>query len=54
MSIYHSPEIVQLLMAERLREAERSRRGSRPHGPQVPSQLRRLFVGAQTPAPCAC
>ncbi|MGD0018986.1 MAG: hypothetical protein ABSD62_06990 [Candidatus Limnocylindrales bacterium] len=52
--MYYSTEIVKLLMEERLREAQDARRASSLCGSRVPAALRRLFVPAQTPAPCAC
>jgi hypothetical protein len=54
MSMYYSPEIVRLLMEERLREAESARRPSSDRGSRVLDLVRYLFVRTQTPAPCAC
>jgi hypothetical protein len=54
MSMYYSPEIVRLLMEDRLREAREARRANSGDGPRLSSRLRRFFVPAQTPAPCAC
>ena len=54
MSMYYSPEVVKVLMEERLREAQDARRASSQRGSRIPSRLRRLFLPAQTPAPCAC
>ena len=54
MSIYYSPEIVKLLMEDRLREVQDARRSSSQRGSRVPIQFRRLFERPQTPAPCAC
>ena len=59
MSMYYSPEIVQLLMKERLREAADARRARfDPPGVgrtvRVASSLRRLFIRRPAPAACAC
>ena len=59
MSIYYSPELVQLLMKERLREAaDRRRAVSGPSGVgravRTASSLRRLSIRRPAPAACAC
>jgi hypothetical protein len=54
MSMYYSPEIVEFLMEERVREAREAGRASRGSGLRLLSRLRRLSVPARTPAPCVC
>jgi hypothetical protein len=54
MSMYYSPTIVRLLMEEQLREARDVGRASGGSKPRLLSRLRRLFVPARIPAPCAC
>jgi hypothetical protein len=59
MSMYYSPEIVQLLMKERLQEAaDRRRAVSGPSGVgravRTASSLRRLLPLRPAPAACAC
>ena len=68
MSMYYSPEIVKLLMADRLREAEEAGQAARRQNSRTalrPSLLAgsigRFFAGrvgrssaSSTPAPCSC
>jgi len=59
MSMYYSPEIVRLLMKERLQEAaDRRRAVSGPSGVgravRTAGSLRRLFIRRPAPAACAC
>ena len=59
MSMYYSPEIVRLLMKERLQEAAdgrraRSGRSGVGRAARTAGSLRRLFIRRPAPAACAC
>jgi hypothetical protein len=49
--MYYSPEIVKLLMDERVREAQSLRHATLPHESRAAAWIHRLFV--RTPAPVA-
>jgi hypothetical protein len=58
MSMYYSPQIVRLLMEERLREAQEARRLSPRRTTARPSRFAgladRLFAGRTSSAPTTC
>lgn len=59
MSMYYSPEIVRLLMKERLQEAADARRArfvppAVGRSARAASSLHRLFSRRPAPAACAC
>ena len=55
MSFYYSPEIVKLLMEDRVREARTLRnRCCEKVEPKEPTSFLRNFFRRETPATCAC